>query len=202
MSAKFSPDGGWYTARFHGRLAAFTVAGSSLVRRSALTPMDRYLEFVNNHTLLVAGLLLTFFLVVFTEIRRKSQSVRSLEPQDAVKLINDDAVVIDLRSAEAFSRGHIVNAKNIPFDELGSRQETIARYKSKPIVAVCDAGMTSGKAVESLRKSGIENVYGLRGGISAWTQANLPLVTSKKTKKARKKKLTAREATKPKDRNS
>jgi rhodanese-related sulfurtransferase len=149
--------------------------------------MDRYLEFINNHTLLVAGLLLTFFLVVFTEIRRKSHSVRSLEPQDAVRLINKDAVVIDLRSAEAFARGHIVNAKNIPFDELPSRQETIAKYKSKPIVAVCDAGMTSGKAVESLRKSGIENVYGLRGGISAWTQANLPLVSSKKTKKTRKK---------------
>lgn len=149
--------------------------------------MDRYLEFVNNHTLLVAGLLLTFFLVVFTEIRRKSYSVRSLDPQDAVRLINDDAVVIDLRSAEAFARGHIVNARNIPFDELGSRQETLAKYKSKTIVAVCDAGMTAGKAVENLRKSGIEEVYGLRGGIAAWSQANLPLVTAKKTKKGRKK---------------
>jgi rhodanese-related sulfurtransferase len=34
-----------------------------------------------------------------------------------------------------------------------------------------------------LRKAGINEVYGLRGGIAAWTQANLPLVTSKKTKK-------------------
>lgn len=149
--------------------------------------MDRYLEFVNNHTLLVAGLLLTFFLVVFTEIRRKSHSVRSIDPQDAVRLINNDAVVIDLRSAEAFARGHIVNARNIPFDELESRQEALAKYKSKTIVAVCDAGTTAGKAVENLRKSGIEEVYGLRGGISAWSQANLPLVTAKKTKKGRKK---------------
>lgn len=149
--------------------------------------MDRYLEFVGNHTLLVAGLFVTFFLVVFTEIRRKSRDVLSIEPQDAVKLINDDAVVIDLRSAEAFARGHIVNARNIPFDELPSRQEAISRYKSKPIVTVCDAGTTSGRAVDSLRKAGIENVYGLRGGIAAWTQANLPLVTSKKTRKAKKK---------------
>ena len=42
--------------------------------------------------------------------------------------------------------------------------------------------MTSGKVVDSMRKSGVENVYGLKGGINAWTQANLPLVTAKKTK--------------------
>jgi rhodanese-related sulfurtransferase len=34
-----------------------------------------------------------------------------------------------------------------------------------------------------MRKTGVENVYGLKGGITAWTQANLPLVTGKKTKK-------------------
>jgi rhodanese-related sulfurtransferase len=109
--------------------------------------------------------------------------VTSVEPQDAVKLINRDAVVIDLRSAEAFARGHIVHAKNIPFDELAARGDALERYKSKPVVAVCDTGTTSGKAVQLLQKAGVEDVYGLRGGIAAWTQANLPLVTAKKTKK-------------------
>ena len=37
--------------------------------------------------------------------------------------------------------------------------------------------------VDKLRKAGLENVFGLRGGINAWQQASLPLVTSKKTKK-------------------
>lgn len=150
--------------------------------------MERYLEFVGNHTLLVVGLFVTFFLVVFTEIRRKAQGVRNLEPQDAVKLINQDAVVFDLRSAEAFARGHIVNAKNIPFDELSSRKEVINRYRSKPVITVCDAGMTSGRAANDLRKAGFENVYGIRGGINAWSQASLPLVTSRKTNKKKAKK--------------
>jgi len=43
--------------------------------------------------------------------------------------------------------------------------------------------MSSTRAVGSLRKAGLETVYGLKGGIAAWTQANLPLVTSKKTKR-------------------
>lgn len=145
--------------------------------------MEQYLEFVGNHTLLVGGLVFTFFLLVFTELRRKALDVSSVEPQDAVKLINNDAVVIDLRSAEAFARGHIVNAKNIPFDELTARSDRLDKYKSKSIVTVCDAGTTSGKAVQLLQKAGIKDVYGLRGGIAAWSQANLPLVTSKKTKK-------------------
>ena len=51
--------------------------------------------------------------------------------------------------------------------------DKIAKYAKKVIVAVCDAGVTSSKVVDSLRKTGLENVNGLKGGINAWTQANL-----------------------------
>lgn len=144
--------------------------------------MDAYLEFAAEHPLLITALLFSFFLLIFTELRRKAQGITNIEPQDAVKLINADAVVLDLRSSEAFARGHIVNAKNIPSDELTANEEKIKKYKSRPILAVCDTGMTSSRAVDTLRKSGLESVYGLKGGIAAWTQANLPLVTAKKTK--------------------
>jgi rhodanese-related sulfurtransferase len=145
--------------------------------------MDMYLEFAANHTLLVTALLFSFFLLVFTELRRQATGITNVEPQAAVKLINADAVVLDLRSADAFALGHIVNAKNIPFDELEANQDKIDKFKSKPILAVCNAGVTSTRAVKSLRKSGVENVYGLKGGITAWTQASLPLVTAKKAKR-------------------
>ncbi len=144
--------------------------------------MDTYLEFSANHPLLVTALLFSMFLVIFTELRRKAQGITNIEPQDAVKLINADAVVLDLRSSEAFARGHIVNAKNIPSDELAANKDKYKKCKSRSILAVCDAGVTSSRAVDTLRKSGLENVYGLKGGIAAWTQANLPLVTAKKTK--------------------
>ena len=145
--------------------------------------MDQYLEFAANHTLLMAALLFSFFLLIFTELRRKAGGLVNVEPQDAVKLINNDAVVLDLRSPEAFARGHIVNAKNIPFDELDAKNEKLEGFRSRPIVAVCDSGVTSSRAVTKLRKSGFESVFGLKGGIAGWTQANLPLVTSKKTRK-------------------
>jgi len=144
--------------------------------------MDRFLEFAGNNTLLVFALVTSFFLVVFSELRRKAAGVTNVEPVDAVRLINNDAIVIDLRSNEAFSRGHIVNSRNVPMDELESRMDKLASLKSKPLITVCDAGMTSTKAADTLRKSGFESVYGLKGGMSGWSQAGLPVVTGKKTK--------------------
>lgn len=144
--------------------------------------METYLEFAGNHPVLVSALLFSFFMLVFSELRRKSRGLTHIEPQEAVRLINNDAVVLDIRSPEAFAKGHIVNARNIPLDELDANQEKINRLASKPILAVCDAGMSSTRAVNTLRKSGLESVYGLKGGIAAWTEASLPLVTGKKTK--------------------
>ena len=144
--------------------------------------MDTYLEFAGNNVVLVSALLFSFFLLVFSELKRKASDIVNIEPQDAVKLINADAVVLDLRTADSFSRGHIVNAKNIPYDELDDAMDKLDRFKTKPIVAVCDAGLMSAKLVNRLRKAGRDNIYGLRGGIAAWTQANLPLVSGRKTK--------------------
>ena len=145
------------------------------------------MEFTSNHTLLVLALLVSFFVLIFAELRRKASGLVSVEPIDAVKLINNEATVIDLRNADSFARGHIVNARNIPFDEFDSKQDKVGKQKSRPIVAVCDAGTTASKAVEALRKSGFESVYGLKGGMAAWSQAGLPVVTGKKTRSKGKK---------------
>ena len=145
--------------------------------------MDIFLEFTSNHTLLVLALVISFFVLVFTELRRKAGGLVTIDPTAAVSLINNDAVVIDLRNAESFAQGHIVNAKNVPLDELDAKTGVIAKFKNKPIVAVCDSGASSNKAVASLRQSGFESIYGLKGGMNAWSQAGLPVVSGKKTKR-------------------
>ena len=149
--------------------------------------MDRLLEFAGNHTLLVFALVASFLLAVFTELRRKASGMLAVAPTEAVKLINNDAMVLDLRSAESFSRGHIVGARNVPMDQLDGSMEKLARFRNKPVVAVCDAGVTSTRAVNALRKSGFESVYNLKGGMSAWGQAGLPVVSGKKTRSKGKK---------------
>jgi rhodanese-related sulfurtransferase len=150
--------------------------------------MDKILEFANDHTLLVLALMISFFVLLFSELRRKASGLINVEATEAVKLINNDAVVLDIRSADAFAKGHIVSAKNIPSDELESRLNGLGIMKSKPIIAVCDSGMTSTKSVNTLRAAGFESVYGLKGGMLGWSQAGLPVVTGKKTKVKKPKK--------------
>lgn len=144
--------------------------------------MDRFLEFTSNHTLLVLALFASFFIVIFYELRRKASGLIDVEAQEAVRLINNGAIVIDVRNAEAFGRGHIVNARNIPSDEIDSRLASLGADASKTVVAVCDAGISSRRAVSALRQKGYESVYSLKQGMSGWTQAGLPVVTGKKTK--------------------
>ena len=149
--------------------------------------MDKLLEFTGNNTLLVLALVISFFVVVFMELRRKAGGMSNVAPGEAVKLINNDAIIIDLRNVESFSGGHIDNAKNIPSDELDGRMNGLMQDKSKPIIAVCNAGLTSTKAVNTLRSAGFESVYSLKGGMSAWTQAGFPVTTGKKTKAKKSK---------------
>ena len=137
--------------------------------------MDKLPEFIGNHTLLVVALMISFFVLVFTELRRKASGMVNISANEAVSLINNDAAVVDLRNADAYARGHIVNAKNIPFDEFAARKDTLST--SKPVVAVCDSGITSTKAVAMLHQSGFESAYSLKGGMNAWGQAGLPVVS-------------------------
>ena len=150
--------------------------------------MDKLLEFTGNHTLLVLGLTISFFVVVFSELRRKASGLVNVEATAAVQLINNDAIIIDLRSVDAYAKGHIVNAKSIPSDELEAKMSQLDELKSTPIIAVCDAGATSTKTVNTLRSAGFESVYGLKGGMAGWMQAGLPVVTGKKTKAKKVKK--------------
>jgi rhodanese-related sulfurtransferase len=143
--------------------------------------MDRILEFTGNHALLVLALVASFFLLVFMELRRKAAGVLSISPADAVSLINKEALVLDLRTVDAYNRGHIVNARNVPLDELDARLTKLGDMNGKTIVLVCDAGMSSAKAAEKLRKAGVEHAYGLKGGMAGWSQDGMPVVSAKKT---------------------
>lgn len=178
MAAECRDFGVVFPTAFTGILPRLTMPGY---------PMDRLLEFTGNHMLLVLALMISFFVVVFSELRRKASGLVNVEATEAVRLINSNAVVIDLRSVDAFSKGHIVNARNIPSDELDAKMNKLGALKSKAIVAVCDAGIASTKAVNMLRSAGFESVYGLKGGMAGWTQAGLPVVTGKKTKVKRSK---------------
>ena len=137
-------------------------------------------EFISDHLVLSFGLILSFLLLVFNELKIKQQNIANIDPFKAVNLMNAGANLIDIRSPEAFKTGHIVNAKNMTLDQLNGQKEKLKKIKNRPIIIICDTGNDSSKAVNTLRASGQENVYGISGGIAGWTEANMPLITKKK----------------------
>ena len=92
-----------------------------------------------------------------------------LEPQDFVKMKDDDDVVIvDVRSNYEHSIGRFKNA--ITFDienfrDFPQQINELAKFKNKKIVTYCTGGIKCEKASALLLHEGFENVYQLHGGI-------------------------------------
>jgi rhodanese-related sulfurtransferase len=94
----------------------------------------------------------------------------------ATQLMNrDDALVVDLRPAEDFAKGHILGARSIPLTDLGRRANELDKHKAKPVILHCGDGNRAGGGVALLRKSGFANVVNRSGGYAAWQQAGLPV---------------------------
>ena len=134
-------------------------------------------EYISNNLLISAGLMISFLLLIFNELKIKKQHIATVDLFKAVQLINIGANVLDLRSADVFKKGHIVNSRNMTKEQVSSKKNSMS---NKTTIIVCDTGESSSKLVNEIRSSGIENVYGIRGGINSWSEANMPLVSKNK----------------------
>lgn len=143
--------------------------------------MDNIIPFIVNHWFLVAlfGLLV---LALIAEELRSSGGSAGLTPRELTQAINrDEALVVDIRDKEAFMRGHITGAMNIPSAEIEQSLNKLNKVKQKKIVVVCQAGRDCLAVSDKLRKSGFSDVSMLRGGVSAWQAADMPLITKSKS---------------------
>ena len=141
--------------------------------------MDQLIEFTSNNALLVGGTVLMAIAVLLYEIRQRAQAVFEVTPAQAVQLINrQGARVLDIREQDKFAGGHIAGALNLPGGKIDEAQGKKLK-KNKPVVVVCDNGVSSGRCVEPLRKEGFESTFSLQGGLTAWQRDNLPLVDGK-----------------------
>jgi phage shock protein E len=100
--------------------------------------------------------------VVFLFVRRMMQA------SAARKLIADGALVLDVRTKQEFSGGHVEGAHLFPVHELGARLkelEKLAGEKTRPIVVYCRSGARSAQAAAILQQQGYSGV--VNGGAYA-----------------------------------
>jgi uncharacterized membrane protein YdjX (TVP38/TMEM64 family)/rhodanese-related sulfurtransferase len=89
----------------------------------------------------------------------------------------EDLLVLDVRSAEDFGgeQGHIEGAVNIPVEELQQRMVEIGDYLEQPVAIVCRTDRRSAKAALLLTEEGFADVHVVRGGMTKWLEAGLPV---------------------------
>jgi rhodanese-related sulfurtransferase len=86
----------------------------------------------------------------------------------------DNVIVLDVRSEEEFDRGKILNAKNIPLNELAVRENEL--QKDQKIIIYCASGNRSRTACSILQSHGFVRCMNLDGGLLAWNREGFYII--------------------------
>jgi rhodanese-related sulfurtransferase len=137
--------------------------------------MQRLLEYAAHHQLLSLLAVAAALAVLVYELRERARAVGAVTPQEAVRLMNQGATLLDVRSAEAYAAGHIRGARHLPPERLSEGIEALKRLKDKPVIVYCERGVSAAAAMRQLAQLGFSKVVNLRGGLDAWRAEQLPL---------------------------
>ncbi len=139
--------------------------------------MDQIVEFISNHLILSGIWIGLVVALLYTTIASSLSPIKELSTHEATILMNrDDAVVLDIRPAAEFKKGHILGAKQIKQEQLNKGEFTaLEKSKDKPIIVVCAMGMTAKRTAAQMLKAGFANVAVLKGGMNSWQSASLPV---------------------------
>ena len=120
-------------------------------------------------------------MIVFGFIKQLSSPIKYLSPQLVTQTINrQDGVVVDVRTQADFDKGHIAGAVHLALEKIQKNDlSSLEKRKSKPIIVVCNAGLSASGAANTLLKNGFAEVSILQGGMNTWLQANLPVSKKK-----------------------
>ncbi|WP_392561318.1 rhodanese-like domain-containing protein [Orbus sturtevantii] len=134
--------------------------------------------FVKNHPLLSLGWIALLIVIIYLTVKSKLSKVKTVSNAQAINMMNkQNAVIVDLRSADNFKKGHITEALNIlPIDIKNGSIKSLEKYKELPVILVDDNGMLVNASGDILVKQGFGHVFALKDGIVGWNGENLPLV--------------------------
>jgi phage shock protein E len=80
--------------------------------------------------------------------------------------VKSGALLLDVRTPEEYTQGHLEGAVNIPVQVLPQRIADVGA-KDRPVVVYCMSGGRSQSAADLLKRSGFQEVLNL-GPMSAW----------------------------------
>ncbi len=138
--------------------------------------MQEYIEFAGRHTMLFIALAAVVALIIMTELKRATKGYKEVLPSEAVRLINkENAMVIDIREVNEIEQGSIIDSNHVALSVLPEKLDSLSNNKDQPILVFCKTGNRSAQACKLLLKNNYTNVFGLKGGLTAWVNDQLPI---------------------------
>lgn len=110
-------------------------------------------------------------------VRRMSEArrtIRAVPPVEAQERVRGGALLLDVREAEEFARGHITGAVQVSASALPLRAAGILPHRHASVVLYSSSGHRSALAAHALQTLGYTQVVSIDGGIKAW-QLGRPL---------------------------
>jgi rhodanese-related sulfurtransferase len=109
------------------------------------------------------------------------QGLRFLAPQEALEALDEGALLVDLRSDDlvAMKRFPVAAVLHLPHRELLERMQELPRGRT--LLLADTSGVFIRPAAALLEQAGFTKVLCLNGGMLAWDQAGLPVVTDPET---------------------
>lgn len=105
--------------------------------------------------------------------KKDSVNVLSVE-QFEKKSSKKNTLIIDVRTPEEVSDGHLAQSINVNFLGEDFAQQINVLNKKTTYLIYCRTGVKSRKAADLMQKAGFKHVYMLEGGITAWQEAGKP----------------------------
>lgn len=85
-------------------------------------------------------------------------------------MINENAILVDVRSEEEYNEGHIDGALLLPVDNINEDSASeVIESKDSTVIVYCRSGNRSSQALQILNDLRYENVYDL-GAMSNWEE--------------------------------
>ncbi|ORT50746.1 hypothetical protein ST37_08525 [Vibrio sp. qd031] len=146
--------------------------------------MQDIIPFVQQNLIMSLIWVGVFIALIANIVKTRTAQYKEVDTAEVTQLINrEQGIVVDIRSADEFKSGHITDAVHIlPSDIKANNFGKLESQKSNPMIVVCKTGQTAVDIANHMAGAGFENVHVLKNGIASWSEANLPLIRSKKKK--------------------
>jgi len=107
-----------------------------------------------------------------------SAPLPTISPERARRMLQDGAVLIDIREADEHAREHIPGARSRP---LSSSASPLTTPNDAAVIFHCRSGMRTASAEDRLAAGVMPacQAYILEGGLDAWKKAGLPVATDR-----------------------